>query len=91
MTQIVSTADRPSCSVSALAVAGRAGNTSSTTFGLLLGKTLSCAALAATRARDLETWLSSPYCQARSITSGTVAPVVRAALSRRPSIGPDGA
>jgi len=37
-------------------------------------------------AKALETWLSSAYCESRRITLDTVAPVVRAALSRRPSV-----
>jgi hypothetical protein len=42
-------------------------------------------------ARDLEVWLHSRYCIARSITSSTVAPVVREALHRRPSLVSAGA
>ena len=42
-------------------------------------------------AKDLEVWLSSPYCQRRGILPTTVAPVVQEAIIRRPSLNSVGA
>ena len=42
-------------------------------------------------ARELDSWLFSPYCQSRGIGSATVAAVVGSALLRRPAVNADGA
>ena len=42
-------------------------------------------------AKDLEVWLSSLYCLQRGITRDSVAPVVRQAIVRRPSLHDIGA
>ena len=42
-------------------------------------------------AKDLEVWLSSPYCLQRGITAATVSPVVKQAIVRRPSLSDVGA
>ena len=42
-------------------------------------------------AKDLEVWMSSPYCLNRGIMPTTVAPVVQEAIVRRPSLNSVGA